>query len=68
MADGVSKPFAISCGDPAGIGPEIICKSWLQRKEEGLKPFFVAGNMADFERDAETPTVKIGRASCRERV
>ncbi len=36
-------------GDPAGIGPEIICKSWLERKKLGLSPFFVAGNFEDFK-------------------
>ena len=59
MDDGVTKPFAISCGDPAGIGPEIICKSWLRRKEENLEPFFVVGNFADFENRPETPAIKI---------
>lgn len=45
----MTKPFALSCGDPAGIGPEIICKSWLQRKNSNLRPFFVAGNFEDFK-------------------
>ncbi len=45
---GALRPFAVSCGDPAGIGPEIICKSWQERKSHGLKPFFVAGNYDDF--------------------
>lgn len=45
----MTKPFAVSCGDPAGIGPEIICKSWIERKSLGLNPFFVAGNFEDFK-------------------
>lgn len=44
----MTKPFALSCGDPAGIGPETICKSWLERESRGLKPFFVVGNFEDF--------------------
>ena len=49
MVGGADKPFAISCGDPAGVGPEIIGKAWKQREAIALRPFFVAGNIADFE-------------------
>ncbi|MEP3226487.1 MAG: 4-hydroxythreonine-4-phosphate dehydrogenase PdxA [Parasphingorhabdus sp.] len=45
----MTKPFAISCGDPAGIGPEIICKSWYERINSGLDCFFVVGNFEDFK-------------------
>lgn len=38
-----AKPFAVSLGDPAGIGPEVTCKAWEQRREQGLPPFFVVG-------------------------
>ena len=59
MADWTAKPFAISCGDPAGVGPEIIGKSWKQRIEAGLKPFFAIGNFADFENLSGVPVQKI---------
>ncbi len=59
MAIGAEQPFAISCGDPAGIGPEIICKSWLQRKALGLHPFFVVGNVDDFDGISDIPPIKI---------
>jgi 4-hydroxythreonine-4-phosphate dehydrogenase len=36
-------PLAISLGDPAGIGPELIAQAWALRESEGLFPFFVAG-------------------------
>ena len=36
-------PIAISLGDPAGIGPEIIAQSWARRRSEGLPPFYVVG-------------------------
>lgn len=61
MAEGVAKPFAISCGDPAGIGPEIIGKSWKQRVAAGLKPFFAIGNIADFKNLSGIPVQKIGQ-------
>ncbi len=35
------KPLAVSLGDPAGIGPELIAQAWAQRREERLSPFFV---------------------------
>ncbi|WOE74258.1 4-hydroxythreonine-4-phosphate dehydrogenase PdxA [Alterisphingorhabdus coralli] len=41
--------YAISSGDPAGIGPEIIGKSWLARKEHQLAPFFAIGCSCAFE-------------------
>jgi len=34
-------PLAVSIGDPAGIGPEIILKAWLAREELRLPPFLV---------------------------
>ncbi|WP_425594608.1 4-hydroxythreonine-4-phosphate dehydrogenase PdxA [Qipengyuania sphaerica] len=36
-------PLAVSLGDPAGIGPEIIAEAWTRRDEAGLSPFFVVG-------------------------
>ncbi len=36
-------PLAVSLGDPAGIGPELIAEAWARRVEENLPPFFVVG-------------------------
>ena len=36
-------PLALSLGDPAGIGPEIIALAYSRRTEEALPPFFVVG-------------------------
>lgn len=36
-------PLVLSLGDPAGIGPELIVRAWMQREELALPPFFVAG-------------------------
>ena len=33
------KPIALTLGDPAGIGPELILRAWLARRETG-KPFY----------------------------
>lgn len=37
-------PLAVSMGDPAGIGPEIIAKAWALRSREGLSSFFAIGD------------------------
>lgn len=36
-----AAPIAISLGDPAGIGPELICEAWTSRARQGFDPFFV---------------------------
>ncbi len=43
-----ASAFAISSGDPAGIGPEIIWKSWTSRQENSLPPFFAVGDKNAF--------------------
>lgn len=35
--------LALSLGDPAGIGPEIIVEAWAQRRNKRLPPFCVVG-------------------------
>jgi 4-hydroxythreonine-4-phosphate dehydrogenase len=37
-------PLAVSLGDPAGIGPEIIAKCWDHRAAFGLPPFVAIGD------------------------
>jgi len=37
-------PLAISIGDPAGVGPELICAAWATRAAHGLPPFFAVGS------------------------
>ena len=39
-------PLAVSLGDPAGIGAEVIAKSWERRAEAQLPPFFAVGDAA----------------------
>jgi 4-hydroxythreonine-4-phosphate dehydrogenase len=39
-----AAPLAVSMGDPAGIGPEIIAKAWAAREERGLPPFVAIGD------------------------
>ena len=37
-------PLAVSLGDPAGIGPEIIARAWTRRQEDALPPFLAIGD------------------------
>ncbi|SIN98127.1 4-hydroxythreonine-4-phosphate dehydrogenase PdxA [Vannielia litorea] len=39
--DGSPRPIALSCGDPAGIGPEIAAKAWARLRDS--QPFAYIG-------------------------
>lgn len=39
-----SLPLAVALGDPAGIGPEVVAKSWEARDRRRLPPFFAVGD------------------------
>ena len=44
MATAPSEPLAISLGDPAGIGPEVLAKCWDNRSAFNLPPFVAIGD------------------------
>ena len=52
-------PLAVSVGDPAGIGPEIIGKAWEARHAIGLAPFFAIGDIGSFAPHWDGPVVRI---------
>ncbi|MGD9783762.1 MAG: 4-hydroxythreonine-4-phosphate dehydrogenase PdxA [Hyphomicrobiaceae bacterium] len=54
MLDDVRLPLAVSLGDPAGIGLDVLCLAWLQREERGLPPFAVIGCRSAIEARART--------------
>ena len=65
MMDQLPLPLAISIGDPAGIGPELIAAAWAMREAEGLPLFFAVGSRAVLEaaakaRGLNTPVQSIG--------
>ena len=43
ITDPAPAPLALSLGDPAGIGPELICEAWARRSDDCLPPFFAVG-------------------------
>src|SRR5581483_4620570 len=53
----VRAPIAVTMGDPAGIGPEIVAKLWA---EGDLPPAFVIGDMAIMRRAVDLLGVEMG--------
>jgi len=58
IADGL-PPLAVALGDPAGVGPEIAAKAWEKRRQEGLHPFFVVGDVRSIEAVWAGPVARI---------
>ena len=56
-------PLAVSLGDPAGIGPEIVAKTWEKRVAAGLPPFFAVGAMRSIQAVWSGPLVRISDPS-----
>ncbi len=48
------RPLLLTQGDPAGIGPELTLKAWLQRKEALLPSFAVVADPRHLEQVAKT--------------
>ena len=38
------NPIALTCGEPAGIAPEITAKAWLALRDTGAAAFFLIGD------------------------
>ena len=59
MAAPFLRPIAVSLGDPAGIGPEVVAKCWDGRGALGLPPFVAVGDARSIEQVWDGPTVVI---------
>ncbi len=63
-SSGPARPLALTLGDPAGIGPEIILKAWRALRAEG-PPFMVVGDhdalVAAPGGERACPVVRVGR-------
>jgi 4-hydroxythreonine-4-phosphate dehydrogenase len=65
------QPLAVSLGDPAGVGPELIAQAWFDRDRLGLPPFAVVGGVRLLAAAASSrgldvpvePIARIGEAS-----
>ncbi len=51
------KPLALTCGEPAGIGPEITAAAWARAQSEALPPFFLITDPAIMR--SRTPDVPV---------
>ncbi len=56
-------PLAVSLGDPAGIGPEVIAKAWAIRAAHRLPAFFAIGDRRSLEAVWDGPIAQIQRPS-----
>jgi 4-hydroxythreonine-4-phosphate dehydrogenase len=52
-------PLAISLGDPSGIGPEVVAKSWVARDIQNMPTFFAVGDARSIEAVWRGPMVRI---------
>ncbi|MXX88047.1 MAG: 4-hydroxythreonine-4-phosphate dehydrogenase PdxA [Boseongicola sp. SB0677_bin_26] len=48
-------PVAVSCGDPSGVGPEVIVAAWEALRDE--LPFFMIGDSRHVPAGARTVTI-----------
>jgi 4-hydroxythreonine-4-phosphate dehydrogenase len=53
-------PLAVSMGDPAGIGPEVLAKAWAVRTAHRLTPFFGVGDARAISRVWSGPVQTVG--------
>lgn len=56
-------PLAVSLGDPAGVGPEVIAKAWAVRSAHRLMPFFAIGDRRSIEAVWDGPIAMISQPS-----
>ena len=54
-----TTPLAITMGDPAGIGPELLLKAWRARQTQDLPAFFAFADQALLMRRAQALGLEI---------
>ena len=52
----VAPPVALTLGDPAGIGPEVVAKCWDNRAAFALPPFVAVGDARSLRRKIDPHT------------
>ncbi len=56
--------LAVTMGDPAGIGPELLLTAWLSRAEQDLPAFYVLADPAMMRARAEMLGLDVPIAEC----
>jgi 4-hydroxythreonine-4-phosphate dehydrogenase len=51
--DELPLPLALTIGEPAGVGPELALRVWLERDSEPVPPFVIVGGARLLQRRAE---------------
>jgi len=59
-----ARPLAVTLGEPAGIGPDLILRAWTERAARALPPFFVAGDAAFLIRRADCLGLSVAVKTC----
>lgn len=63
---GLTQPdldlIALTCGEPAGVAPEITAKAWLALRDTSAAPFFLIGDDDYFSRRAAAAGISIATA------
>ena len=59
----MTRPLALTIGEPAGIGPDITLAAWRSRKELSLPPFYVVANPDFLARRAHLLKIDVKFAS-----
>lgn len=53
-------PIAVTMGDPAGVGPEVVARAWMARREHSLPPFVAIGDAAAIAAVWDGPVARVG--------
>ena len=61
----MAQPLALTSGEPAGIGPDITLKAWLQRDDFKLPAFYWLGDPASLDRRAKALGLNVRLAEVR---
>ena len=59
MSPAPLPPLAVSLGDPAGIGPEVVAKCWDHRSAFSLPAFLAVGDARSLSAVWDGPIVTI---------
>ncbi|MDZ3831586.1 MAG: 4-hydroxythreonine-4-phosphate dehydrogenase PdxA [Sphingopyxis sp.] len=60
MPDSAHRPpIAVTMGDPAGVGPEVIARAWAARHDHGLTPFVAIGDAAAIAAVWDGPVARV---------
>ncbi len=54
------QPIAVTMGDPAGVGPEVIARAWAARRDHNLPSFVAIGDIAAIVSIFDGPVARIG--------